>query len=556
MAYTVNKTDGTVLVNLIDGTLDSTTDLTLIGKNYSGFGEAFNENLVKLLENFSNSTAPERPLTGQLWYDITDNRLKVYNSTTGWKVSGGPVVSSTQPLTLTTGDFWIDNEENQLHFYDGTDLVLAGPIWKRSQGKTGFETETLFDANGNAKPVLKLFVNNSLFGIFAAEAFTPVPAISGFGSLIKGYNTNSLVNAVFSTTSSNSLALNNLSSTQFMRSDVNTTTIGKITVQNNSGITIGLNQLADLKVAGNTFILENAVVDGDISFRTTSVSGTTTPIFIDSSTERVGIFTTNPQQTMDINGTLRVRGDMIVEGNNLSVEVATMRVEDKNIELAYTASPTDTLADGGGMIIKGASDKTILYNNSDPRFDISETINLAAGKVIKIGGVEILSGTTLSAAITSAPGITSFGSQINITVGDLYLQDNKISSTISNQDIVLDPSGTGNVALEGSPKITGLANPTNPQDAATKAYVDTAAANQPLSISIVDNELTGAINTNIALFLTDVANPIYFSDGKMAFVHCQHLDYDSTAVTVTRYLKKFEIQSGVWAFVSDLSSSI
>jgi len=555
MTYSINKTDGSLLVDLIDGTLDTTTDLTLIGKNYTSFGEIFNENLVKLLENFSNSTPPERPLLGQLWYDSADGRLKVYSSS-GWKVSGGPVVSASQPLILTTGDFWIDNEENQLHFYDGTDLVLAGPIWKRSQGKTGFEAETLFDANGNAKSVLKLFVNNSLFGIFAADAFTPAPLIPGFNTLIKGYNSNSLVNAVFNTTVSNSNALNNLSSTQFMRTDANTTTSGKLTIQNNSGITIGLNQIADLQIAGTTFVLENSFIDGDIAIKTTSSAGNTNAIYIDSSAERIGLFTTTPQQTLDVNGSLRVRGDIIVEGNNLSVEVATVRVEDKNIELAYTASPTDTLADGGGMIIKATVDKTILYNNSDPRFDISETINLAAGKVIKIGGVEILSGTTLSAAITNAPGITSFGPQVNITVGDLYLQDNRISSTVSNQDIILDPSGTGNVALVGSPRITGVANPVGNQDAATKAYVDLTSGNQPLSISIIDNELTGAIDTNIILFLTDVADPVYFPNGKLAFVHCQHLDYDSTAVTVTRYLKKFEIQSGAWAFVSNLSSSI
>lgn len=555
MTYTVNKTDGTVLVNLIDGTLDNTTDLTLIGKNYSGFGEVFNENLVKLLENFADAAPPERPLLGQLWYDAADGRLKVYSST-GWKVSGGPVVSGSQPLLLTTGDFWIDNDENQLHFYDGTDLVLAGPIWKRSQGKTGFEAVTLFDANGNAKPVLKLFVNNSLFGIFAAEAFTPSPAISGFVSLIKGYNSNSLVNAVFNTTVANANTLNNLTASQFLRSDANSTTSGKINIQNNSGITIGLNQIADFKVSGNTLILENTIIDGDIAIKTTSVAGNANAIYIDSSAERIGVFTSAPQDTLDINGSLRVRGDMIVEGNNLSVDVSVLRVEDKNIELAYTVSPSDALANGGGLIIKGTSDKTILYNNADPRFDISESINLASGKVIKIGGVEVLSGSTLSAAITNAPGITSFGPQIDITVGDLYLQGNKISSTVSNQDIILDPSGTGSIALIGNPRITGLGTPLNAQDAATKSYVDALANAQPLSISIIDNELTGAINSNLILFLTDVADPVYFPDGKLAFVHCQHLDYDSTAVTVTRYLKKFEIQSGAWAFVSDLSSSI
>ena len=555
MSYTINKTDGTILANLIDGTLDTTTDLTLIGKNYSGFGEAFNENLVKLLENFSNTVAPERPLIGQLWYDLSDARLKVYSST-GWKAAGGPIVSSTEPLVKTTGDLWIDSEENQLYFYDGTDLILAGPIWKKSQGKTGFESEVLFDINGNAKSVLKLFVAGSLFGIFASEAFTPAPAIPGFVSLAKGYNTNTLVNATFSTTASNALTLNNLVSTQFMRSDINTSTSGKLIVQNNNGITVGQAQIADMKISGNTFIIENSVVDADIAIKTSSIVGNANAIYIDSSTERVGIFTAVPQQTLDVNGSLRVRGDLVVEGNSLTVEVATMRVEDKNIELAYTTSPTDTFANGGGIIIKGTSDKTILYNNVDPRFDISESLNLALGKVIKIGGVEVLNGNTLSAAITSAPGLTSIGPQTTLSVGDLYLQDNKISSTVSNQDIVLDPSGTGNIALQGSTRITGLANPINPQDAATKAYADSLTSNQPLSISLIDNELTGSINVNILLFLTDVADPVYFSDGKLAFVHCQHLDYDSTAVTVTRYLKKFEIQSGAWVFVSDLSSSI
>ena len=60
MAYRINKTDGSILTDLNDGVVDTTTtDITLIGKNYSGFGEALNENLVKMLENFSSTSAPE-----------------------------------------------------------------------------------------------------------------------------------------------------------------------------------------------------------------------------------------------------------------------------------------------------------------------------------------------------------------------------------------------------------------------------------------------------------------------------------------------------------------
>ena len=62
MAYTINKTDGTVLATITDGTIDNTSSLTLFGKSYSGFGEALNENLIKLLENQSSTSTPSAPL--------------------------------------------------------------------------------------------------------------------------------------------------------------------------------------------------------------------------------------------------------------------------------------------------------------------------------------------------------------------------------------------------------------------------------------------------------------------------------------------------------------
>ena len=83
MSYKLNKTDGTLLVDLIDGSIDTaTTSLTLVGRNYSGFGEFLNENYIKLLESFSNSTSPLNPIKGQVWWDTSDARLKVYNGTT------------------------------------------------------------------------------------------------------------------------------------------------------------------------------------------------------------------------------------------------------------------------------------------------------------------------------------------------------------------------------------------------------------------------------------------------------------------------------------------
>ena len=80
MSYIINKSDGNTLATVADGQIDQlSSSLTLVGKNYSGFGEYINENFVKLLENFSSTTQPTAPISGQLWYDTTENKLKVYN---------------------------------------------------------------------------------------------------------------------------------------------------------------------------------------------------------------------------------------------------------------------------------------------------------------------------------------------------------------------------------------------------------------------------------------------------------------------------------------------
>lgn len=124
MSYQINRTDGELLLDLTDGVIDtSATDLTLIGKNYKGFGEWINENFVHLLENFASTQQPSNPLTGQLWYDKQDQRLKIFNGTI-FRSATGTVVNSSQPTNLVAGDIWIDNENNRL--YSVSDACRAG----------------------------------------------------------------------------------------------------------------------------------------------------------------------------------------------------------------------------------------------------------------------------------------------------------------------------------------------------------------------------------------------------------------------------------------------
>lgn len=106
MSYKLNKTDGSLLVELVDGRLDTTSaDINLIGKNYQGFGESINENFIKLLENFSNSSAPSKPLKGQLWFDSSTGRLKIYTGAT-FKSTDSTIFASSQPTDLVQGDIW------------------------------------------------------------------------------------------------------------------------------------------------------------------------------------------------------------------------------------------------------------------------------------------------------------------------------------------------------------------------------------------------------------------------------------------------------------------
>ena len=170
MSYRINKANGDLLVDLVDGQIDVTSSsLTLVGRNYTGFGEAVNENFVKLLENFSSTTSPSTPITGQLWFDTTEERLKIYNGTS-FKSAGGPIVSTTQP-TMVAGDLWIDSKNNQLYFFDGTDLVLAGPQYQAGQQKTGFEVQSVVDSVNVTRTALKLFIGGQLVGVFADSQF-------------------------------------------------------------------------------------------------------------------------------------------------------------------------------------------------------------------------------------------------------------------------------------------------------------------------------------------------------------------------------------------------
>ena len=192
MAYTINFSDavnkGTITIN--DNTINNETSLRLPGKNTTSYGTIIAENFLHLLENFANSTAPSRPIEGQLWFDTTagTDQLKVYDGT-NWVASGGLKKAINQPSASesVTGDLWVDTNAQQLYLFTGTGWVLIGPQY--SSGLTTGATPVVVTGTDDLNySIVKLEVSSKTVAIIASDQFTPKSNIAGFSTLYPGLN--------------------------------------------------------------------------------------------------------------------------------------------------------------------------------------------------------------------------------------------------------------------------------------------------------------------------------------------------------------------------------
>jgi len=311
MAYTINKTDGSVVTTITDGTVDNTTSVQLFGKSFSGFGEGLNENLVKLLENAASTSAPIAPLKGELWFDTSTSILKVYDGS-AFKPTGAAKSQASAPTSPSAGDLWHDSDDDQLYIYTGSAFQLVGPVYTAGQTLSGWKIETLGSSAGN-KVVSSMYAGNTRVAILSKETFTPSVTQSGFASIKAGITLNSTLGAVFDGTNTQASNIDvsgtaNTSSTiiaggNFLRADAADTTTGALTVDTDSGIIVGDAQELTVTVSSNNVTVAQTSQDKDLKFTVNDGGTTKTPLQL-----------TGADGGVDITGDVTITGNLNITG--------------------------------------------------------------------------------------------------------------------------------------------------------------------------------------------------------------------------------------------------
>jgi|TARA_B110000908_G_scaffold38589_1_gene46466 hypothetical protein len=535
MSYNLNKTDGTLLTELVDGVLDTnTTDISLVGRNYSGYGEFINENFIRMLENFANPNSPVTPLKGQLWYDTSESKLKVFDGT-DFQSAAGSFISETFPSGPVAGDTWFSTDNKQFYLYDGTTWTLIGPAYSRLQGQSGVITDTIFDTDLNSKTVLKIFVNEILQAVISGETFTPNPVpnniVSGLvsvtnatGTIFKGVNLIDKVDFKFrgvATSAENLISSTNeiVPESKLMKNDSDQVLNGKLNIRNSGGVSVGVNDDTRLFM-DNGFTIRNTR-SGD-SFNivvrgANDVLDQTNAFTIKPNTKRIGLFNANPAYNLDVTGDMRVTGNLTVEGDSFVTEAETLQIADKNIELGVVASPTNLTADQGGITLKGTTDKTFEWLNISNSWTSSEHLDLVSTKNYKINNTDVLSSDTLGAGVINT-SIRNLGVLETLNIGT----GGTASVNISNAGVITRPGAStgltftvgGDINVSSS-KITNLLTPTSDADAANKVYVDQTVQSNPIIFSM---DITGmvSINDEIITILNSLYPSSTFANGKVA----------------------------------------
>ena len=445
MAYTVNKTNNSASPNqytVQDGVVNNQTDLSFIGKGYAGYGESIAENFIHLLENFSNTSAPTKPITGQLWWDSTNGKLKVYNGSAFQTAGGSAPYQATAPSGLSQGDLWIDSDTGQLYFYNGTASVLVGP--PGATGTTnGFTYDSILDSTDTSQNITKWFNDGNLIAIISEDEFTPKSSITGFATIKKGITLSTAISGnKFQGTASDADTLGGIAAANYLRSNANDTTSGTLSVANDGGVIVGVDADLTITVDGSGANISNTIADTDIIFKVNDGGVTTTVMTIDGANARVGIGTATPTQALEVSGTIKAT----------SIEAATAGNVTGNLTGNVTSSGANTM---GTLTMGGTFTSKAILPDATTTYDIGSTTKKYNTVFAKATSAQYadLAEIYESDAEYEVGTVVIFGGEKEITVSSMGA-DTRVAGVISeNPAYLMNSEATGQaVALQGKVK--------------------------------------------------------------------------------------------------------
>jgi hypothetical protein len=411
MAYIIRKTNGQTLGTILDGTVDTAqTSLTLVGRNYSNYGQIMTDNLVALLENFAYDIEPNDPLPGQLWWDTSANLLKVYTGTYFKIISSATAQNSNTvgaPTTVVSGDIWWDTYAEQLYVYDGTTPYattgwkLVGPVWSKVNGKSGALWEQIIDTGSVTHNVVSLYIDGTRTAIINQDSeFTPQTAITGFTSIKTGHNLRS--SQTLWGTANNASFLGGVVASNYLRTDIDNGATGNLRIVNDSGITLGASLDLTLSVSGADALITNNTTDGNISL----VTNSTVYLHVDAAAGTIEV-ATDPSTSMGI-ATKNYVDDSFVDATLTGISTAiTMPVNTANTAIATT----EFVVNNSGFL------KNKIYQGNS-YLEIIDSVTGSAN--LAIDGTTVMtasaSGVNLTAGATAATQSQTYVSTGNAAV--------------------------------------------------------------------------------------------------------------------------------------------
>ena len=375
MSYQINFTDSEskAPITVADNTRNTDTSLTFPGRNETGYGQIIAENFVALLENFASASAPVNPIEGQLWYDVANNTLQIYDST-AWKAASNIQKGVSEPdvESANIGELWVDTTNQQLYVFSGSRWILVGPNFSTGL-RSGPIVEQIVDSDNLNKVILTFYIEDNPVFIVSKDSFTPKNTINGFTSIKSGINIttadvdtagfDTILNSRAESADALNIANTPIPASNFLRTDAVNTVDQSFIVRNNAGITIGEDGNFTISNSASGIGLYNNSPGSSVDIQINRNGIPETVLRVQDN--KVGINNESPDQALDIVGNVAITGEIVSSNTTESTNL-----QNGSIQTAGGVSISKNLLIGTNLDVAGTSDL------SETRPKTTDTFNL------------------------------------------------------------------------------------------------------------------------------------------------------------------------------------